>query len=271
MNRSIGDWRRIVHVIRFVCILFACFSSAVPAAASDSDTYGSLVERGISEFNMGNWAEARAWFLKAHKIRPNARTLRGLGMTEFELRHYVKSARLLESSLVDQRNPLNDDQQKQVRELLERARSYIGSFRIELVPQNAKLVVDGISIQLEADDLLRLDTGDHKIKVSANGYRDKTRSLDVRGGEKKSISFVLEPIGLVSKPYTATESQRPKKSFGEVDEDDGSLWGEWWFWTLVAVAAGGVAAAVVITTSGERVQGALPGDDGLVISALREP
>ena len=43
----------------------------------------------------------------------------------------------------------------------------------------------------------------------------------------------------------------------------------WWFWTLNGVAVAGVATAVIVASSGDKRQAPLPGDQGVVICALR--
>jgi hypothetical protein len=47
----------------------------------------------VAEFEAGHLEDSRALFTRAHSTQPNARTLRGLGIAEFELRKYVESAR----------------------------------------------------------------------------------------------------------------------------------------------------------------------------------
>jgi tetratricopeptide (TPR) repeat protein len=50
------------------------------------------------------------------------------------------------------------------------------------------------------------------------------------------------------------------------DEGDGTLLGQWWFWTVIVVAiAGGVTAGVLLSQENEPI----PGSDGGVITTLR--
>lgn len=54
------------------------------AAAADSNTYTQAVTQGLQEFDEKDFAEARSHFLRAHALSPSARTLRALGMVEFD-------------------------------------------------------------------------------------------------------------------------------------------------------------------------------------------
>src|SRR5690349_15250674 len=61
--------------------------------------YERAIDSGIAEFQQGNYVEAREQFARAHALVPNARTLRSLGMVEFELRNYVDAVTYLEGAL----------------------------------------------------------------------------------------------------------------------------------------------------------------------------
>src|SRR5688572_888187 len=65
-----------------------------PLDLSENPDYKRAVEEALKEYGLGHFEEARSLFRRAHGIYPNARTLRGLGMVEFELRHYVRAAQL---------------------------------------------------------------------------------------------------------------------------------------------------------------------------------
>jgi hypothetical protein len=66
-------------------------------------------------------ARAREELRRAHAIFPNARTLRGLGMVEFELRSYVQSVQLLEQALAASVKPLDGKLRTDTEALLARA------------------------------------------------------------------------------------------------------------------------------------------------------
>lgn len=67
---------------------------------SQAEPYEDAVRLALGEFDAGNFAEAREHFRKAHSLDPNARTLRALGLVEFELRNYGEAANFLERDMV---------------------------------------------------------------------------------------------------------------------------------------------------------------------------
>ena len=165
--------------------------SASEPAGDEPQAYKAVIKQALQEFDAGNFAEARALFLRAHELAPSARTLRALGLTEFQLRHYVEADKLLEQALQDSRHALTREQRTEVEHMLERARAYVGRYRIQLTPAGATLAVDGQAAALDPGAPLLLDVGEHTLLVRAEGYADEERHLDVRGREDESLSIEL--------------------------------------------------------------------------------
>src|SRR3954452_13107151 len=75
-----------------VCCLAAWRSpSGARADARQDAAYEAAIAEAVAHFSAAHWSEARALFLRAHEIKPSARTLRGLGVVEFELGHYAEA------------------------------------------------------------------------------------------------------------------------------------------------------------------------------------
>src|SRR5689334_17255091 len=76
-------------------------SSAAVAQQSDGDdsAYSQVLAEAVAEYQRGNWAEARSLFTKVHRMKPSARSLRGLAMASFEGRWYVEAVVAARESL----------------------------------------------------------------------------------------------------------------------------------------------------------------------------
>src|SRR5262245_26780211 len=114
-----------------LCAIHAQMAMAEPqrsAAAAASSEYDELIRTALAEMDAGNFAEARALFGKAHAMQPSARTLRGLGYVEFELRRYTQSVRYLRSALQESKRSLEPALRREVERMLERADAYTGRF-----------------------------------------------------------------------------------------------------------------------------------------------
>lgn len=163
-------------------------------ARPPKSAYDRLVAEAVAEHSVEHWAEARALFLRAHRLEPSARTLRALGMTAFELREYPDAVRELEAALSATRHPLSGAQRKQVQGLLERANTFVGRYRLELEPPHARVEVSGMELKRERDGTVLLGLGRHLLSVQAIGYRDAQRTVVVDGSDGETIHFALEPL-----------------------------------------------------------------------------
>jgi tetratricopeptide (TPR) repeat protein len=252
-------------------LLLVCGSAPLQAQASEAKHYERLIHDAVSEFATGNYAEARALFEQAHALTPSARTLRGLGMTSFELRHYVQAQGELSAALTDKRKPLTRAQRDEVTALLERARNYVGVVECDVTPTEATLLVDGSPA---GDRKLTLDLGEYHLTVRAPGYKDFELRVNVEGGRTQQLKIELKPVELSpSKAELATTAQ-PASSRTSATTEVGeprtpSVFQRWWFWTAVGVlVAGGVTAGVLVSSH----SGTRPlenGDVGKAVVTLR--
>jgi hypothetical protein len=222
----------------------------VPATASppaDDGSYEGLIGEAVQEYASGNFAEARALFERAHALKPNARTLRGLGVTAFELKRYVESLRELQASLDDSRNPLTDAQRQEVQALIPKARRFVGRIRLEVTGAKAapEVYVDDRRV---AGTELWLDLGTYRVSIRAAGYREAALRLVVEGGEDTVQHVELVPLDVAPRASLAPGSGAPAGATA----GDQSVVGKWWFWTGIgAVVLGGTAVALAVALGGD--------------------
>jgi hypothetical protein len=167
-----------------------------PAAApveADAE-YRTAVDDAVREFAAGRFEEARALFKRAHTLSPNARTLRGLGMTAFELRMYVQAIGDLKAALADSRKPLEGDMRMRAEALLDKAQKFVGSVRVELDPATAALLVDGKPPEPDAGGALLLDAGLHVLSATADGHKSTNVRISVEGDVEQTVRMTLEPL-----------------------------------------------------------------------------
>lgn len=232
---------RVAQICLAVSITFGIMRAEVRAdeersSAHEASEYHELVRLAAEEFNLGNFSEARALFLRAHTLEPNARTFRGLGFSEFELRRYPQAVRQLRDALASDVKPLSPELRESTAALLRRAERYIGRVRLALVPTHAAVTLDGEPI--EPTDELVLTVGDHVLEFAATGFAAQRRPLQIAGGEREELRVTLSPLEVERatvpserQPSDATPARR-----------------KWWVWTsIVAVAAAGAVTAVLLS------------------------
>lgn len=214
---------------------------AVAAQVTERDVepggYRELVDEALREYAAGNYEEARSLFARAHEVFPNARTHRGLGMAEFELRNYEASIEHLEAALHATVRPLEDKLRLDTERLLARARNFVSRLTIETKPTATALLVDGSPVTNAYGAPLLLRVGDHVIEAQAHGYLSEKRRISAKGGDVQTLTIIF---GLPSSP--SSDAGRERRWYRSP-----------WLWTAAgAIVAGGVTAGVLATRPNER-------------------
>jgi tetratricopeptide (TPR) repeat protein len=242
------------------------FVPSVRAEPSDRraepEEYRAAIERGLEEYQLENFQEARDQFQRAHALYPNARTLRGLGLTAFELRNYVEAESYLASALEAPTKPLEGKLRDETIAMLERARSYVGGVVLHLTPKNAAVSIDGIR-GTQTADMLRLDIGDHVLEFHAEGFLAERRAVRVQGGQTETLEVALSRL-----PAAGGDSAPDQKAAAGPP-----LYKRWWLWTAVGLVVAGAATGLAIGLSNkhETEYRGVPSEqtpDGVGIEAL---
>jgi len=211
-----------------ICLLWLV--SARLEAQTEPPGYRETVDEALSELSAQHYEEAQALFARAHELYPNARTLRGLGFTEFERRHYVACIQFLERALTAREKPLEGVLREETERLIGRAKNFVGYVTVDTKPAATQVRVDG----LDTDErTLLLDAGRHQVELFGPGFSPERRTIDVHSGERKVLTVVFA---------------RPESTGGHDDAPRKKSWARSpWLWSAVTLA---VAGAVVGTYFG---------------------
>jgi hypothetical protein len=204
--------------------------------AGDPPGYREAIAGAIEEFNARNYEEAREQFAAAHRLFPNARTLRGLGLTGFELRHYPEAVMYLRQALESDVRPLEGDVRTSTEVLLGRAEGYTGTVKLDLEPAGVAVLVDGERRDYIPSESLYLPVGDHTFEFRATGRASERRTVTVVGREVQSLRLSLAK--LESGGGFANGERKPGAT---------PVYKKWWLWTSIgAVVVGGAVAGILL-------------------------
>jgi hypothetical protein len=203
--------------------------------------YREAVDAAIAEYEGGNFAESRALFARAHALFPNARSLRGLGMADFELRNYASSIDYLQQALASPVKALEGELRAETEQLLARARGFVGRFRLSLQPPDAVVILDGSIVASGASAQLVLVVGDHTLEVSAVSRVSERRALRVTGGEDATLEFNLPEQAAITPQAVPGPEPRTQSS--------SSVLASPWLWAAVGVVVVGAAVGIGFAAS----------------------
>lgn len=221
------------------------------------DGYQEQIRRGVQEWDLGAYAEARRHFLEAHRIYPNARTLRALGSAEFELRSYPEAISYLEQSLTSTQRPLGAEMRQEVQRLLDRARSYLAPYTLHISPPDAHVLLDGAPVTLEPGEPLLVTVGPHDVEARAAEHMTLRRRIRVRDNQPVTLELNLVPLAVGTRSATRTEDTA----------HESSVLSAWWLWTGIgAVVVGGVVTGLVLANQDTEVAKPSGGTSGIVVT-----
>jgi hypothetical protein len=240
MGTTGGAWSGWLPLALALAVVPSVVGVARVEAQADDARYDALLADAVAEYGAGNFAEARALFAQAHAIRPNARTLRGMGMAAFEVREYVDALRHLRAALESEERPLTSQQRAHAEGLVRRANAFVGRFTVALTPADARLSVDGMPAALEPDGTLVLNLGRHQLVADCPTCEEVSRTVVVRGGERTELDLRLEAHGPTgsSTGTPSAESEAPSPD-GQGGRRHGAAW---------LLAGAGLAAAATVGT-----------------------
>jgi hypothetical protein len=230
-------------------------SPATTTPGSDAE-YHVLVDEALREYGSGHYEEARALFLRAHALQPSARTHRGIGLAEYELRNYPECITQLEAALGSTERPLTGTVRSTTQDVLTRAHRYVAYVAVRTTPADAQLTLDRVPVSVAPNVPLLLRVGEHLIEARADGYLPASRVITVLGGADLSVALALAPIAVASPPaqvagpmlepppaapVAATADAVPTREQGQRDGATQSWRRNPWLWGAVGVVVVGAA------------------------------
>jgi hypothetical protein len=248
MQRLVSAW--------FV-LAAACCSAVLPyevradgpsSEQSIAAAYDAAIQQGLQEYSLGHWTEAKVFFMQAHALQPNARTLRSLGLTCYESRSYVEAIAFFEQALASTVRPLTDQMRAETERFRRQASAFVSTARIDVQPPSAALTIDGKPVQLAPDRTIMLDPGGHTITATAAGYASATRPVIAEDGKALSVQLGLEaaPPSYQVAAHSVEVTASPRNLAASKD-DDGTIAP----WVVVGASAalavaGGLFVAIAL-------------------------
>lgn len=164
---------------------------ASTAAAQEPDAR-ALFEQGVEHADQERWGEAVEYFRRSWALDERAVTAFNLAGAQLRLGRPIATLDALQDYLRFAGG--RDPRREAARELSELALEAIVHVDLTLDPPHATLRIDGVLAAGEgARRELRLDPGEHLLRVEADGHVARSVTLSLLDGERASRSIALEP------------------------------------------------------------------------------
>lgn len=164
------------------------------ASAEQEGAYQELIRKGLQEYELAHWDEAKSYFAQAHAIQPSARTLRGLSLVSYELRDYVAALGFARDALASEVRPLTAEMRAELERIRAQADGFVCSLHVVLQPESAAIRIDARPAELDPEGRVLLNPGTHELVAEAPGFESASRSVEAQSGEKLELLLTLRKI-----------------------------------------------------------------------------
>jgi hypothetical protein len=149
-------------------------------------------DRGLRLFNQGENAGALVEFKRTYELTGDPSTLLNIGLVYAELKRPVDAVDALDT-LLKSSAKLGPEQRQKAERVRAEQETFVSFLSVDSnVP--ALIDVDGVeSAHTPLTGTLRVAAGHHVVGAVAAGYPPSRKTIDIAGGEKQQLSFVLVP------------------------------------------------------------------------------
>ncbi|HEY8072527.1 MAG TPA: PEGA domain-containing protein [Labilithrix sp.] len=220
-----------------VAAAIACATMPSSAAAQDSDPREksrTAFKRCVAQLKSQDWAGARASCEQAYALFAHPSILLNLGIARLRTGDPVLAEQDLVKFLSDDAGS-PPEELAAARDALAEARGQLGTMRVQVTPDAARVTIDGKAIQLvrreAAGDVVaesRVKAGKHSIVVEADGYSPQTREVSVTAKRDADVNITLQKSSAA--PTPGAEPSETRTIIG---------------WSLVGLAGAGAVTSVV--------------------------
>jgi hypothetical protein len=201
--------------------------AAAPAAPAGTDDARAAkwLSEGNKAFKDGKFAEAEKAYKEAFALKPVYDIAGNLAMSEFAQSKHRDAAQHL--ALAIRLFPVTGEPatKEQMQKTFDQCKGHVGTVKVEIATvRGAQVSVDGtVAGEAPLADDLFLEPGKHTISVTAKGYKDASKSVDVQKGVASMVKLelVLLPPEVVVKngsdtPPPPPRSKKPAIALGAV-------------------------------------------------------
>jgi tetratricopeptide (TPR) repeat protein len=253
--------RVLAGAVALSAILLGGFGGGSAARADDVEEAKRHFARAETAYKLSQFKVAIEEYEAAYKAMPDPAFLFNIAQAQRQQYYIDKDAAHLQRALALYKSYLRETQEPRnrvtVEKIIEEMKSILSAVEDRARPgkKQGKIVlrgeasIAGASVELDGKPLGTIpvsgsvEPGSHLIKVSKEGFRPWSTSVNISAGAEVEI------------PVTLQSTSAGSEGGGRVEKDE-PLYKKWWFWTIiggVALAGAGAGIGIYFATRGESV------------------
>lgn len=263
--------RRLAPAFPLLALLFtehALAQSAPPTTtpeAGSSKSFGDTsvkqeaarrFEHAIKLYEDADYALALAEFERVYELVPDYRVLYNIGQVSIQMGRYARAFRTLKEYVARGGSELTPDRAAAVQADLTLLSGKIARVSLQVEQAGAQLSIDGVTVgRSPLAEPLVVDVGEHRVQVELAGYVTQSQSLTLAGGDRREVTFTLQPTPAatpVAAP-TAVSSEKARAAPAlapKASSNRGTWLGVGWA-TTGALAAGAIVSGALGASAAE--------------------
>jgi tetratricopeptide (TPR) repeat protein len=235
-NRAIQLGTAFVCATTLLTTSLAAPSLALAQSKPDRGRARELYAQGQRLFKEGSYDAAQSAFEEALRVLPNPVVLLSIAECQSRTEHYDAAIATLEQYLRERPDAPDIVPVRQQILALQRIPAEV---RVTSAPAGAELSVDGATSGKTTPYVLQMPAGDHEVAAYMPGYNRAAQTLTLHVGEKRALTFSLEPaappppLATNTSTETSTYDGRPRRA-------------DPFFWSSVGVAGAAFLGGTVL-------------------------
>jgi len=189
--------------------------------------------KGKALVEEGAWEKAIVELRASYELNPNPIALYNMGICYDELTRYaeaVTSYTLFVKQAGEKYKEVLAEVQARIKELS----AFLGTLKLTVDPPGAEVRIDGSVAGVAPLAPITIETGEHELSVTLDGYKDIETKVVIVSGQMKELSLTMaRPAPVTVAPPPAPEKKSRKTLHPAI------------FWSMVGLAGAATASAAV--------------------------
>jgi hypothetical protein len=196
------------HFRPTACLVLAAFFAAQPVLAQPrpappaaADVRSQLPDAARTAWDAAKQlADAKDYkgalveLQHAYDLSQNPRVLYNVGALEKLLTHYARAVDAWERELREGAGKLSPAEMAEARSAIAIVQQFVTTIDVTANEPDATLSIDDYPVgKTPFAGPVKIDVGKHTLKLSKEGFADAVQQVDVAAGQRKPVSFTLEP------------------------------------------------------------------------------
>lgn len=236
---------------------------AVPSVAAAAPDAGEHFKRGVQLYKEYDYAGALVEFQRAYDVDPKYQVLFNIAESHYQLQDYANALKAFQRYLDDGGTQIPAKRRKDVEAEIATLSKRIATLTIQTSEPGATVTIDDRAVGTSPLEPIVVSSGRRKISATLPGRAPATTTVDLAGGDKKTIALEIPPAPGAGGPPAGT-SPPP-------DEEEPSPIPMVVMWSVTgAVAVGAVitgSLALGASSDVEEELGRFPGNADSLASA----